>query len=179
MVTAAMVSAAAVSPAQPGKPQELGRAQCEGQQLGSHRCSLQASTGILAWSATCSGVYRKLGLTGVVDCTLTAWALLGCCHLQVHPEHLRHLRRGTLRGPGLAVCQHCKGLLLSTSQRTEQQHSLHDTGWHMSPTNAVQVHQGQRSIGFGTAAPCCHAPFMLPDKQPDLGFRLTKTDIQR
>jgi hypothetical protein len=35
-------------------------------------------------------------------------ALLRVCVSQVHPEHMRHIRRGPVRGPGLALTEHCQ-----------------------------------------------------------------------
>jgi hypothetical protein len=36
--------------------------------------------------------------------------------LQVHPEHMRYIRRGSVRGSGLAVKQHCTEVLSAAAE---------------------------------------------------------------
>jgi hypothetical protein len=79
--------------------------------VGAKRSPVRLSR--LAW---CQGL---VGPACPAQCRVKLMCLFMYCSsaLQVHSEHMRNLRRGPLRGPGLAVKQHCSEVLSPAVQQ--------------------------------------------------------------
>jgi len=82
--------------------------------------------------------------------------------LQVHPEHMRHVRRGPVRGPGLAVSEHCFSQLSNQSTwggwrmvaLRRPRRSCPDLPMRPSPAQLAAVPQAPAATLAGQRAAC-------------------------